>query len=90
MWLVGTVHKCLYVEMCGPEYEENMFRVVSSGGGSTRTVCNLEATQQGRRGCLSKVSEAQFIKLTLQVPRGAETVTPPSSFPAPDTSSEIR
>ena len=30
---VKDSHKCLYVEMCGPEYKENVLRVVSSGGG---------------------------------------------------------
>ena len=30
---VKDSHKCLYMEMCGPEYEENVFRFVSSRGG---------------------------------------------------------
>lgn len=57
--------------------------------GSARTVCHPEAAQQGKKGCLSKGSEAQLIKITLQVPRGAEAATP-THLLAPDTSSEIR
>lgn len=51
----------------------------------------LEPAQQKRRGCLSKGSEAQFIKITLQIPRGAEAVTYPAPLPpALHTSSAIR
>lgn len=56
-------------------------------GGSHRTICHLEATQ-GKEGCLCKGSEAQLIKITLPVPRGQKQRSP--TFPAPDTSSEMR
>lgn len=47
------------------------------GGGVGQNICHLEAAEQGGRGCLSKGSEVQFIKITLQVPGGAEAATPP-------------
>lgn len=61
------------------------------GGWVGQNICHLETAEQGGRGCLSKGSEVQFIKITLQVPGGAEAATPPPPpLPVPDTRSEIR
>lgn len=48
VWLVGTVHKCLCVELRGPEYEEGVSRVVSGWGGLARTSAILK--QPNREG----------------------------------------
>ena len=47
----------------------------------------MRPAQLEGRGCLSKGSEAQLIKITLRVPHGAQAAPP---APAPHTSSEIR
>lgn len=77
---------------------ERVCRVVSLVGNPTghfsqnrrRTVPTSKPSQVGGWGCLSNGWEAQFTKITLPAPHGAEAAPHPRLAPAPHTSSVIR
>lgn len=99
VWLARDSAQGLVGEFVGLSTRERVSRAISWEGitplaGSARPAGSLSAilrpTRVGGRGCLSKGSEAEFIKITLPVPHGAEAAPPPWLTPASHTSSEIR